>query len=58
MIELAAGESRTLQKQHSMKAITTRRYHPGAHAVDVRINGQVLAQAGFELAVDNPPRRG
>ena len=58
VIELAAGESRTLQKQHSMKAITTRRYHPGAHAVDVRINGQVLAQAGFELAVDNPPRRG
>ena len=55
VIELAAGEARLLRKQHSMKAITTRRYHPGAHVVDVRINGQVLAQAGFELAVGDPP---
>ena len=58
VIELAARETRLLTKRHSMKAITTRRYHPGAHAVDVRINGQVLAQAGFELAVGDPPISG
>ena len=51
-ITLAAGEQRTLQRAHAMKPITTRRYHPGAHRVDLRINGQVLAELGFELALD------
>ncbi len=51
VIDLAPGESRQLLKRHSMKAITTRRYHPGAHALDVRINGRVVAEAGFLLAL-------
>jgi len=50
VIELAPGEQRQLLKRHSMKAVTTRRYHPGQHAVDLRINGQVLAEATFTLA--------
>lgn len=49
VIDLAPGEARQLVKRHAIKPVTTRRYHPGAHAVDVRINGQVLAEAGFEL---------
>jgi len=49
VIELAPGESRQLVKRHSMRAVTTRRYHPGAHALDLRINGQVLAEAAFDL---------
>ena len=49
VIELAPGAHRQLVKRHAIKVITTRRYHPGAHAVDVRINGQVLAEAGFML---------
>jgi len=49
VIDLAPGERRTLVKRHALKRITTRTYHPGAHAVDVRINGQVLAEAGFNL---------
>ena len=32
-----------------MREITTRRYHPGRHALDIRINGRVVAEAGFEL---------
>ena len=51
VVELAAGQSRQLVKRHSMKAISTRRYHAGAHALDVRINGQVMAEAGFLLAL-------
>lgn len=51
VVELAPGESRRLVKRHSLKAITTRRYHPGAHALDLRINGQVVAEASFELAL-------
>jgi hypothetical protein len=52
VIELAPGEQRQLLKRHSMKAITTRRYHPGQHAVDLRINGQVLAHQAFGLRLD------
>lgn len=48
-IELAAGESRTLAKQHSMREVTTRRYHAGRHAIDLRINGEVVAEAEFDL---------
>ena len=51
VIDLAPGERRQLVKRHAMKPVPTRRYHPGAHAVDVRINGQVLAEAGFMLAL-------
>ncbi len=48
-IELAAHEQRALRKSHSMRLITTRVYHAGHHAVDLRINGQVVASAGFDL---------
>jgi 3-methyladenine DNA glycosylase AlkC len=48
-LELAGFEERALSKQHAMKLITTRRYHAGAHAVDVRVNGAVVAHAEFDL---------
>jgi 3-methyladenine DNA glycosylase AlkC len=51
VIDLAPGESRQLLKRHSFKPITTRRYHAGAHALDLRINGQVVAEAGLTLAL-------
>ncbi|MES2958431.1 MAG: DNA alkylation repair protein [Pseudomonadota bacterium] len=51
-LKLAPGEARTLAKQHSMRTVTTRRYHAGRHLVDVRINGQAVAQAAFSLAID------
>jgi 3-methyladenine DNA glycosylase AlkC len=49
VVELAAGEHRSLHKKHSLKPITTRVYYPGAHQVDLLINGQVVAQAAFTL---------
>ncbi len=48
-LTLAAGETRTLAKRHSMREVTTRRYHAGRHALDLRINGQVVAEAEFDL---------
>ena len=51
VIDLAANEERSLRKSHSMKLITTRVYHAGHHGVDLRINGQVVASAGFDLRV-------
>ena len=51
-LTLAPGEARALVKSHSMRAVTTRRYHAGRHRIDVRINGQALAQAAFSLTID------
>ena len=50
-LALGAGERRELSKRHSMKAVTTRRYHPGTHRVEIRINGRTMAEAAFELDV-------
>lgn len=47
--ELGPGDSRTLAKRHSMREVTTRRYHVGAHHIELMINGAVVASAPFEL---------
>lgn len=49
--ELGPREKRHLAKSHSMKLITTRRYHAGLHAVDLRVNGEILATAEFDLSL-------
>ncbi|MBT9487461.1 MAG: DNA alkylation repair protein [Rubrivivax sp.] len=46
---LAPGETRALRKAHPVRPITTRRYHAGGHVLDLRVNGQVLAEAAFDL---------
>ena len=46
---LEPGETLELDKQHSFRAITTRRYYPGAHAIELQINGVVYGRAEFEL---------
>ena len=48
-LDLAAGEQRVLAKRHAVRPITTRVYHPGWHRVELQANGQVVAEAGFEL---------
>jgi 3-methyladenine DNA glycosylase AlkC len=48
-LTLAPGEHRTLLKPHAVKPITTRRYHPGWHRLTVQVNGQTVAEGGFEL---------
>ena len=47
--ELPPHGRRELVKQHAMREITTRRYHPGRHGLDIRVNGRVVAEADFEL---------
>ncbi|HOM13117.1 MAG TPA: DNA alkylation repair protein [Rubrivivax sp.] len=49
-LTLAPGATLQLEKDHSMRAVTTRRCHPGRHEVDLRINGRVVARDGFDLA--------
>jgi 3-methyladenine DNA glycosylase AlkC len=48
-LELAAGGQLALQKRHSLAKVTTRQDRPGRHAVDLVINGKVVASAAFEL---------
>ena len=50
-LTLSPGETRTLVKQHAVRPITTRVYYPGAHRVDLQVNGAVLASAVFDLRV-------
>jgi 3-methyladenine DNA glycosylase AlkC len=59
VVELAAGESRTLTKRHSLKPVTTRRDHPGAHAIELLVNGRAAAHVPFTLkpAVTATPGR-
>jgi 3-methyladenine DNA glycosylase AlkC len=50
-LTLAPGEQRLLQRRHAVRPITTRRYHAGWHRVEVQVNGQSVAEAGFELTL-------
>jgi 3-methyladenine DNA glycosylase AlkC len=54
-LELPPGGEATLSKRHSLRPVTTRRYHAGEHALDITINGRVVAQANFHLSL---PRHG
>jgi len=48
-VSLAAGESVSLSKKHSMKATTIRALYPGEHVVEVQVNGKRLARTSFKL---------
>ena len=51
-LDLPAGGRQTIGKDHAIRAITTRRYYPGKHRIEILINGRVCASAGFDLAMD------
>jgi 3-methyladenine DNA glycosylase AlkC len=51
VIELPARGSIELARAHSMRPVTTRRYHPGRHTVALQVNGRVEATADFILDV-------
>jgi 3-methyladenine DNA glycosylase AlkC len=47
---LAPGEVVTLARRHSFRPISTRRYHPGEHAIEVQVNGTTSGLTPFHLA--------
>ncbi|MBF0272648.1 MAG: DNA alkylation repair protein [Magnetococcales bacterium] len=49
--EVASGQILHLEKRHPIRPITTRRYYPGSHRVEVVVNGVVVCGAGFELVM-------
>lgn len=46
---LAPGERLEISRDHSFRPITTRRYHPGPHAVALQVNGVTTDPVAFEL---------
>lgn len=46
---LAPGETWRATRRHSFKPITTRRYHPGAHLVQLQVNGRPHGETLFTL---------
>jgi 3-methyladenine DNA glycosylase AlkC len=48
-LELNAGESVRIQKRHSFRPITTRRYYSGEHALEIQVNGQACERRTFML---------
>lgn len=54
-VRLAPGAAADLRRRHPIVPVTTRRYYPGRHRVEVQVNGRVLAGADFDL-VSPPPR--
>jgi 3-methyladenine DNA glycosylase AlkC len=50
-ISLLSQQAMTLNKRHLFKLITTRRYYPGRHTVEILINGVSYGSADFELQI-------
>jgi 3-methyladenine DNA glycosylase AlkC len=48
-LEIGPGETAVLAKRHPIKPITTRKYYPGEHAIEILINGKAMARAAFSL---------
>ncbi len=46
---LAPGEAVQLTRRYSFKPITTRKYYPGQHMIQVQVNGQLSEEVSFEL---------
>ena len=44
---LAPGETRTFAKRHSFRQMTTRVHYPGAHILELQVNGVRYAPTGF-----------
>jgi 3-methyladenine DNA glycosylase AlkC len=51
-LELAPGETMELVKKHTIRPISTRRYYPGEHAVEILVNGRSLGLRAFTLLTD------
>jgi 3-methyladenine DNA glycosylase AlkC len=43
------GQVLVLKKRHLIRSISTRRYYPGAHELELLVNGRSLGRARFEL---------
>lgn len=50
--KIAPDAETVVEKKHSFRVISTRRYYPGIHAIELMANGVSVGQAEFELVAD------
>jgi 3-methyladenine DNA glycosylase AlkC len=43
------GETLSIRKKHSFRPVTTRKYYPGQHAIEPKINGKLFTHVEFML---------
>ncbi|KAA0084477.1 DNA alkylation repair protein [Mycolicibacterium sp. P9-64] len=48
---MAPQERIALSRRHAIKPITTRRYYPGVHGIELQVNGQRFGYAEFVLSI-------
>jgi 3-methyladenine DNA glycosylase AlkC len=46
---LAPGQTLKISKTHPFRFITTRKYYPGKHGLEIQVNGAIYGKANFEL---------
>lgn len=49
--DIEPGQVIDMARNHSFKKVSTRKYYPGTHALEVVVNGVSVAKAEFELTV-------
>jgi 3-methyladenine DNA glycosylase AlkC len=49
ILDLQAGQTLSLHKNHPLKEMTTRHLYPGLHKVELQINGQSFGERSFVL---------
>ena len=52
-LELAPGKTVAVRRKISVQPLSTRRIYPGAHAVEVQVNGTRMGRVEFEVLADS-----
>jgi 3-methyladenine DNA glycosylase AlkC len=50
-LTLAPGGTQAIRKRQVIRNFTTRKHHPGRHLIEVQVNGRIMAQGRFSLAL-------
>lgn len=50
-VDLAAGAASELTAGQAIRDFTTRKHYAGHHRIELMINGEILAEGGFDLAI-------
>jgi 3-methyladenine DNA glycosylase AlkC len=48
-LELKPKENRRIIKKHSLKPVTTRKYYPGMHQLEIQVNGKIYQKINWLL---------
>ena len=48
-VTLPANATLTIEKSHSIRPISTRKYYGGQHRIEIQVNGQIMGSTDFEL---------